>query len=262
MKNAKYLALATLLLATYCVAQDIDLRVIIHGPFGRPALVKDLGGNWTAAIEIYSDANAKAFVPDVTSRGWIAWNAGEFRRKGAYTEYLYSHFARDGFCHQAKPSFVSRWPGDCARVRYMRKLIQVDTREKTVTLLEVMLMTNDDDDGTGIRPNPLNHLVMHTTLQVPDNSPFGKEVARMTAIVAQGVGEYSGPTAQEVMQNNKDVMLKQLDQMQKAAHAREQGCPGVNREQLRNWHSIGCPPANAPCTPKGSWVPEGGWVCK
>lgn len=260
MKDSKYLALATVLLATYCVAQDMDLRVIIHGPFGRPALVKDLAGNWTAATEIYSDANAEAFVPDITSRGWIAWNVGEFRREGTYTVYLYSHFARNGFCHQPKPSFVSTWPGDCARVRYMRKLIQVDTRKKTVTLLEIILMTSDDDDGTGIRPNPLNRLVMHTTSQLPDNSPFGKEVAHITSIVGQGVAEYKGLTAQEIMQNNQRVATRNAIQMMTPDH--QQGCPNVTAEQRSNWHQTGCPPANIPCTPKGSWVPEGGWLCK
>src|SRR5271165_4516602 len=138
-----FCAFLVVLTSTYVNAQAL----ITLAPFGKPAAVMDESGNWSAAIQIYSDADLEAFVPDITSAAWILWHRGEFLKDGTYAVYLYSHYlAKNYWCRPgltAHSATDKQWLAMCPSIRYQRRLISVDTRQKTVTVLESALMMSD-----------------------------------------------------------------------------------------------------------------------
>jgi hypothetical protein len=169
-----------------------DSALISLAPFGRPAAVRDLGNNWSAAIPIYSDGGGEAYVEDITRPGWLQWNSEEFLRTGKYSVYLYSHYAKKGYyCSltQAPNGLTAEqkteWRKECDLVKYMRRLITVDTRKKTVVVLNRILMESD----AWYRPE--NYTPLHETYSLTDpafrNSGLAKEVARISAIIEEEV---------------------------------------------------------------------------
>ena len=54
----------------------------------------DEGGNYSIPIEVYSDSEMEAFIPDITTPGWIWWWGAAFREKGTYSTYIYIRIIR------------------------------------------------------------------------------------------------------------------------------------------------------------------------
>lgn len=221
----------------------LSQELLKPGPFGRPVMVMDEAGNWSMPISVYSDPDLELFVPDITAPGWIQWHAAQFRQTGTYLVYLFSQYKNDKICrhdrippgHGADP----KWLESCAALRYQRRLISVDTRNKTVTTLETILMESD----AGY--NPQNQIVRKLTVPLSSAvSPLPLAYSRITEIVAHGVSEYKGPTAQEIMDNNRKVAARTARQVMTPDN--QQGCPNATAEQLRNWHNTGCPPSTSP----------------
>ena len=110
------------LTSTYAAAQEL----IKTGPFGKPIMVMDEGGNYSIPIEVYSDSEMEAFIPDITTPGWIWWWGAAFREKGTYSTYIYSHYKNDALCrremipagHKNDPNFIEM----CSELRYLRRL--------------------------------------------------------------------------------------------------------------------------------------------
>src|SRR5271165_4355838 len=212
------------------------------GPVGRPLLVMDDAGNWSTPISLYSDSDVEIFVPDITTTGWIAWHAREFREAGTYSVYVFSFYKNDRLCRQsripAEHDTDPKWLEACAALRYQRKLTSIDTRKKTVTLLEVVLMEGDGQ----FRPQSQHR--MYSTFPLVEASPK-QAYDRLLAIVDREISEYRGMTAEEAMAINSKI---QLEQMRKAyTPDGDYGCPGRTSEQMLNWHETGCPPIGQTC---------------
>ena len=81
-------SVSILAVSMLCVGQDTTSGgpdSIIAGPFGEPRMVMSEGGEWSYPIKVFANADVEAFVPDITSQGWISWHVAEFRRKGTYS---------------------------------------------------------------------------------------------------------------------------------------------------------------------------------
>jgi len=173
------LLLALCAVSTTAVSQEL----LKSGPNGRPVMVMDEAGNWSAPIQIYSDLDSESFIPDITAPGWIQWHAAQFRQQGTYSVYVYSYYKNDHVCrnqmlppeYRTDPKLIEA----CAALRYLRRLVFVDTRKNTVTVLDVVRMERD------ARYNPRNQTVKPETAPLSGGSPLARLVPRITAIVAR-----------------------------------------------------------------------------
>lgn len=158
----RLLALALILAAhAVCISQDQTSGgpdSIIAGPFGEPRMVMSEGGQWSNPIKVFADSEVETFVPDITSPGWIAWHAAEFRERGTYVTYLYVYHRK------------TRRTG--------RETIYVDTRAGTALVVRPLL-------------SPFR---IHLSKAPLDLS---KSIARITALVANNVERFNGSTVEE-----------------------------------------------------------------
>lgn len=192
------------------------------GPSGRPTLVMDDSGNYSVPISLYSDPHIEILVPDVTTPGWIQWNARKFRQTGTFAVYIYSFYKDDYLCrhdripagHKTDP----KWLKSCAALRYQRKLVSIDTRKKAVTQLEVLVM---EEDG---QYNPLNQ--KRSLLTVPsDKIDLRQPYDRISAIVSREMSRYKGMSVEKVVQSDSIVQMGNI--MEVMCHA--------THEQAQNW---------------------------
>ena len=141
---------ATLACAFLFALTSVDAfgqALIIAGPEGRPAMVRDEAGNWSTPIRIYGDPDVEMFIPDITSAGWVSWHAAQFRQTGIYFVSLYSYCKNDHACkremipvgHSADPN----WLQACAELHYRVQVLLVDTRKKSINITQTTLMNSD-----------------------------------------------------------------------------------------------------------------------
>src|SRR6516225_9213643 len=128
-------------------SQDHSPILIKARPNGRPVLLHD-DGYWYDAVSVYSDANVELFVSDRwLSPSGVYWDGPGFKKNGQYSAYLYSWYKNDHDCrlwripkeHKTDP----RWLEACAELRYIRRAIVVDTRKRTINVLNVIHMEAD-----------------------------------------------------------------------------------------------------------------------
>jgi hypothetical protein len=166
----------------YAVAQE-DGEWIIRGPFGRPVAVMDEGDHWSTPILIYSDDEQEVFVPEITDPGWVSWFAATFRQNGIYSVFLYSYFPNDHWCLKYMTPTPSATKSDfaksCAAVHYRRTQVEVDTRKKTVTIGQDVLLPTTmfyPSKSTGFSGKVASFAQIKGT-------PLGKKIDRVTAII-------------------------------------------------------------------------------
>ena len=229
------------------VVSALGQELLKAGPFGKPVLVMDEAGHWSIPISVYSDSDVELFIPDITAPAWVAWHTQEFREKGTYSVTLFSDYKKDHLCrtqrivgHTTDPKYLEV----CKALRYERMLVSVDTRKNTVTLVATILMGRDAQPWNSWRP--LNQTVPLSSV------PHAAAYTRISTIVAKEVSDFKGATAQQIMENNRNVMAKMAEQQMSPDG--QQGCPNATPEELRNWHNVGCPPK--PAQP-GVMVPAG-----
>ena len=212
------------------------------GPFGKPILVMDEAGNWSIPINLYSDSDVDVFIPDITTAGWISWHATQFRQTGIFLVSVFSFYKNDHLCrkdripvgHETDPKLLEA----CAALRYQRKLVSIDTRGGTITVLEAILM------GRDALPDPQSLTKIHSTFPLAKAAP--KEAYdRMLEIVDREINDYKGLTIEEAIANDNKVVLNMMHQAYTPAS--DSGCPGRTPEQMANWHNTGCPPLNQTC---------------
>jgi len=190
---AKILFALTIALLAYPAGAQQDSALILADPAGRPTLVKDAFGNWTAPVSVYSDDDVELFVPDTLTLGGIPLDGGEFRRDGTYATYLYSFYKNDHDCrkyripegHESDPKLLEA----CALLRYQRRVIKVDTRKKTLDVVEAILMYRD------AQPFPNNLSLKNQTMRLDAtaNPVMFKTVNRITALIARQVSRGLSP---------------------------------------------------------------------
>lgn len=146
----KILAVLIALLAIPSVLLSQDIGLIKPGPLGRPALVRaegEDGGNWETPISIYSDRDIELFVPGNLTLGGVYWDGPQYKKDGTYAAYIYSFYKTDHDCRihriPAGHEKDQDWLRACAELRYNRRMVKVDTRKKTITIRQVILMGSD-----------------------------------------------------------------------------------------------------------------------
>jgi len=146
----KILAVFIALLAVPSVILSQDIGLISPGPLGRPTLVRvegEDGGNWETPISIYSDRDIELFVPGNLTLGGVYWDGSQYKKDGTYAAYVYSFYKTDHDCRihriPAGHEKDQNWLRACAELRYNRRLVMVDTRNKTITIRQVILMGSD-----------------------------------------------------------------------------------------------------------------------
>jgi len=143
----------------------------------------DEGDHCSKPILIYSDDDQEVFIPDVTDPGWLEWFAGDFRRTGAYSVFLYSYFLNDHWCLKYVPPAPGATKSDlakaCATIHYRRTRVTVDTHKKTVTIGQDLLLTT-----TRFLPQKSTGLSGRVgTFAEIKGTPLGKKIERVTAIL-------------------------------------------------------------------------------
>jgi hypothetical protein len=132
------------------VSLSQDMELIKPGPLGRPSLVRgegENGGNWYSPISVYSDADVELFVPENLTIGGVYWDGPSYKKDGTYKAYIYSLYKTDRDCraHRIPAGHEKdvKWLQACEELRYSRRFVQVDTRKKTITVRQVILMESD-----------------------------------------------------------------------------------------------------------------------
>jgi TonB family protein len=163
-----------LALPALCLGQDTTSGgpdSIIAGPFGEPRMVMSEGGEWSYPINVFADSEVEAFVPDITSPGWVSWHVEDFRQKGTYFTYLYIYHRK------------SRKTG--------RETIYVNTRQHTVVVVRPLLVP------------------IHVDLSKAPPE-LSKSVARITAILKDDAENYHGTTVQQAISQDKIITLRNV----------------------------------------------------
>lgn len=144
------LVILAVALAVPAVSLSQDMELIKPGPLGRPSLVRgegESGGNWEAPISVYSDRDIELFVSESLTLGGVYWDGPSYKKDGTYATYIYSFYKTDHDCrvHRIPAGHEKdlKWLQACAELRYNRRLVQVDTRKKTITIRQVILMGSD-----------------------------------------------------------------------------------------------------------------------
>ncbi len=207
MKRASVVGFAAFIaILSICTSVLAD-QVVVRGPFGRPELVRDVGGQFRRPILVYSDNEIDAYIPDVTDPGWAHWFGQAFRQSGVYLTYLYTHVKKASWClkqlRATQKNEHDRIEG-CHNLRYVRRTIYVDTWKGTVRVGEILTM-----DSTG-RGDPANIREINKTTSLSDNEvsrPFAQQIKRISSIIAQSVKENAGqPSAQDIARHNNEVV--------------------------------------------------------
>lgn len=130
-------------MCSYACAQAL----IMTSPFGRPTAVRDEADNWSTPISVYSDSEVEIFAPDITSSVWASWHSAHFRETGTYPISLYSYYKTESACRRemipAGHSTDPDWLQACSELRYRLQHVIVDTRKKTITIVQTILMNGD-----------------------------------------------------------------------------------------------------------------------
>jgi hypothetical protein len=180
------LVILTVMLAVPAVSLSQDMELIKPGPLGRPSLVRgegEGGGNWETPISVYSDRDIELFVSEDLTLGGVHWDGPSYRKDGTYATYIYSFYKSDHDCrvHRIPTGHENdlQWLKACAELRYNRRLVQVDTRKKTITIRQVILMGSDGF------PHP--ELAHYSDATIPldgtVNPILFRAVARVTAML-------------------------------------------------------------------------------
>jgi len=126
----------------------VSAQVLIQmDPSGKPTRVRDEAYNWSPPITVFSSPDLDIFVPDITSAKWLASHGKHFHETGTYPVSLYSYYKNESACkremippgHSTDP----KWVQVCSELRYKVQDLVVDTRKKTITISQTILLGSD-----------------------------------------------------------------------------------------------------------------------
>ena len=176
----KILLILTVALTIPPMLLSQEMNLVKPGPLGRPALVRG-EGDWEAAISVYSDRDIELFVSENLTLGGVYWDGPSYKKDGTYAAYIYTFYKTDHDCRvnriPAGHEKDLKWLQACAELRYNRRLVQVDTRKKTMTIRQVILMGSD-----GFPHPELSHFSDST---IPLNSTVNPILFRAVTHVTQ-----------------------------------------------------------------------------
>jgi hypothetical protein len=164
-----------LALSTICLGQDLTSGgpdSVLPGPYGVPRMVMSESGQWSYPLKVYEDEATTAYTPDITTPGWVAGNADQFRQTGKYLTYLYVYSKRN--------HTTARWT------------LVVETRTNTAVVT-------------------MPFSVQHISLSDHATPAFiSKSAAKITVIVTKEVAQFHGDTVEDVVRKEKYTTLRMI----------------------------------------------------
>lgn len=183
-------AVLTVALVVPVTSLSQDMGLVKPGPLGRPMMVRDEGDNWAIPVSVYSDDDIELFVSENLTLAGTYWDGPKFKKDGVYETYVYSFYKSDHDCRRhripAGHTTDPEWLKACAELRYNRRLILVDTRKKTVTVQQSILMQGDG------QPHPELMSFPKTTIPLDGNvnPALVHAVTRITAMIEQEISRH------------------------------------------------------------------------
>jgi TonB family protein len=180
--------------------------LIIAGPFGVPLKVQDGLGNWTSPIRIYSDADIDIYIPDITSMAWKSWSAEQFRREGTFNIRLTMFYKTDKVCLSDLPPSQRDRPeyrSACRQMRYETEDVLVDMRR---SLVQTSMLIAAEEDAV-VHPEFVTTPKTVSPLS-SFNHPTAVSIATVSTLVSQEIAAYTGPTAQEAIRHDSDIVAR------------------------------------------------------
>ena len=144
--TARLTVLTAVLAAFPTAGLAVAQQVVQRGAMGIPVQVMDETGVWTTPLPVAGDADEDVYVPDVSSTPWLQRNYADYASKGLYTVSLFTQYKRPRACRQdlVRWGFTDAAHLDaCVDIGYRVRQIQVDTLQKTVTLVSAAMVGQD-----------------------------------------------------------------------------------------------------------------------
>ncbi len=230
------LLLSFVMLPAIMAAQTL----VYVGPFGVPTAVRGQSDNISTPIIVYENQDIAYLIPDITASGWQQWNLP--LRDGKYVIEIYGWLKTDRERQQwLKPGYTND-PASIQRSKrlgFSYRLGLVDTRNSMVHWTEWLLLDRDGDifQDTG--------RFIDEEVKLSSLSPeLRAAINRTTAIVKQEERDFTGPSAQEAIHSDSEMVRRMAREAHTGSPCNSGGLCGCNAtsEQLKNWHSTGCPP--------------------
>jgi hypothetical protein len=142
---------ALVIAAGAAVGQDADdLRIVIPRLHGKPAMVRNIAGQWEAAAIVYQDADLELSVPAYLLDGEQAVDAITnaplplpWDGSGGYMVALYSFYKSSHGCVLDLQAAKQDSPDNrakCAGIRYQQRFLTIDPHNRTVTEASYVFM--------------------------------------------------------------------------------------------------------------------------
>ena len=131
-------------------------QIVQRGALGFPAALLDENAQWSAPVELLSNADVSVFMPDISNAVWLDNNAERFLNTGQYTLTLVTFYKTRHTCRtdQVLSGFSDAAHIDaCNVIRYRVRQIAVNTPQKTITLL----MSGTADESGTVDPGSVLH---------------------------------------------------------------------------------------------------------
>lgn len=163
--------------------QAAGQQMLQRGPLGHPALVLDESGQWTAPLLIASDDAVEVYTPDVSTTDWLQRNYLSFFQKQQYSVSIFTFYKSVRACRQNQ---IAWGLGDqahldaCVDIGYRLRQVLVDVGQRTVTLQNAAMLTQD---GQAVPDSGPPQQLTRTWSQL---DPLSQEVLeKTTALVGQ-----------------------------------------------------------------------------
>lgn len=121
-------------------------QVLQRGALGAPAQVLDETQQWTTPLLVTSAPDQDVYIPDVSTTAWLSRNYDDFENKGVYTLSFFVQYKRPSACARdlVRWGFADAAHLDaCVNIGYRVRELQVDTLQKTVTLIFAAMVGQD-----------------------------------------------------------------------------------------------------------------------
>jgi TonB family protein len=141
--------------------------------------------------------------------GWKSWSAQQFRTEGTYRTRLTIFYKTDKTClSDLPPSQRDRadYRSVCRQMRYETEDVLVDTRRSLVATI-MIIATRED---AAIHPEYIT--TPRSTSPISSfNQPTATAISRITSIVQDEIGRYTGMTAQESINHDIPIVSKMIE---------------------------------------------------
>jgi hypothetical protein len=142
------LFVALLLLTGLFSTPGFSQQVVQRGALGRPGEVMDETQQWSTPLLVASDHDVELYIPDVTSPEWLKRNYSDFIDKGQYVLSMFTFYITPRACRANQIGWGNGSAAHldaCNNIGYRVREAQVDTNQKTVTLIMAAMIGQDGE---------------------------------------------------------------------------------------------------------------------